>query len=75
MQQICVFAFAMIAVYMRKNRLPYIMALLPGMFYMYIVASYILNAKIGFNLPWEVTYPLAGVVTAIYAVAIAKSRV
>lgn len=74
-ETIAVFAFAMIAVYMRQNKLPYLMALLPGMFYMYVVASYILNAKIGFNLAWEITYPLAGVFTMLYAVAIAKSRI
>ena len=74
-ETIAVFAFAMIAVYMRQNRLPYLLALLPGMFYMYIVASYILNATIGFNLSWEITYPLAGIITVIYAAAIARCRV
>ena len=65
-----VFAFAMISIYMMKNKMPYIMALIPGMFYMYVVSSYILNAKIGFSLPWSVSYIGAGVLTLAYACAL-----
>ena len=61
-----VFAFAMISVYMMRNRMPYLMALIPGMFYMYVVASYILNAQIGFNLSWTASYTAAGVLTLVY---------
>ena len=61
-----VFAFSMICIYMMKNKMPYIMALIPGMFYMYVVASYILNARIGFNLPWTASYITAGIVTVAY---------
>ena len=46
----------MISVYMIKNKMPYFMALIPGTFYMYIISSYILHAKIGFNLPWMASY-------------------
>ena len=65
-QTIAVFAFAMISVYMMKNRRPFVMALVPGMFYMFIVSSFILNAAIGFNLPWVISYSVAGVLTAAY---------
>ncbi|MBR1750583.1 MAG: carbon starvation protein A [Ruminococcus sp.] len=65
-----VFAFAMITVYMMKNKMPYIMALLPGMFYMYVVSSYILNAKIGFGLSWAVSYIGAGLLALGYACAL-----
>ena len=71
-ETIAVFAFAMISVYMIRQKLPYIMALIPGMFYMYIVCTYILNAKIGFQLPWSVSYILAAVLTLIYAAAIVR---
>ena len=71
-ETIAVFAFAMITVYMMRNRMPYVMALVPGMFYMYIVCSYILNAKIGAGLPWDVTYPLSGVLTLAYAAALVR---
>lgn len=69
-QTIAVFAFAMIAVYMMKHKQPYIMALIPGMFYMFIISSYILNAKIGFNIPWIGSYIVAGILTALYAVSV-----
>ena len=69
-QTIAVFAFAMIAIYMIRHKKPFIMALLPGMFYMFIISSFILNAAIGFNLPWAISYTIAGVLTAAYAVAL-----
>ena len=68
-ETIAVFAFAMITVFMIKHDMPYLMALLPGIFYMYIVAAYILNAPIGLGLPWTPTYIGAGVLTAVYAAA------
>lgn len=65
-----VFACAMVAVYMCINKMPYIMALIPGSFYMYIVSCYILNAEIGLRLPWTASYILAGVLTALYATGV-----
>ena len=65
-----VFAFAMISVYMMRNKMPYLMALLPGMFYMYVVTSYILNAQIGFNLPWAAAYIVSAVLTLAYGTAV-----
>lgn len=69
-QTTAVFAFAVITVYMLKNKQPSLMALLPGMFYMFIISSFILNAKIGFNLPWSASYIIGGILTVIYAAAI-----
>ena len=71
-ETIAVFAFAMIATYMKRNNMPYLMALLPGIFYMYMVSAYIFHAPIGFGLSWEMSYGLAVVTTAIYASAIIK---
>ena len=65
-----VFAFAMISIYMMRNRMPYLMALIPGMFYMYVVTSYILNAQIGFNLPWTAAYIVSAVLTLAYGTAL-----
>ena len=67
-----VFACAMIAVYMKNHKMPYIMALIPGTFYMYIVSCYILNAQIGFRLPWGVSYLSAGVIAFLYVVLIVR---
>jgi branched-subunit amino acid transport protein len=51
------------------------MALVPGSFYLFIVASYILNARIGFNLSWTVSYLVAGVLVVAYvALFVWKSR-
>lgn len=69
-QTIAVFAFAMIAVYMMKNKQPFIMSLVPGMFYMFVITSFILNASIGFGLSWTISYIAAGVLTVIYGAAI-----
>ena len=71
-ETIAVFAFAMIAVYMIKNNMPYLMAIIPGTFYMYIVSTYILHAPIGFGLSYTLSYILAAVCAAAYAVSIVK---
>ena len=71
-ETIAVFAFAMIAVYMMKNNMPYIMAIIPGTFYMYMVSTYILRAPIGFGLSWTLSYILAAVCSAAYAAAIIR---
>lgn len=71
-ETIAVFAFAMISVYMMRKNLPYLMALIPGTFYMYVVSSYILHAKIGFNLDWTIAYILAAILSAGYAIGIIK---
>lgn len=71
-ETIAVFAFAMIAVYMIKNNLPYLMAILPGTFYMYIVSTYILHAPIGLGLSYTLSYILAAVCAGLYATAIIK---
>ena len=67
---IAVFSFAMITVYMLRSRMPFLMALIPGMFYMFVVGCYILNARIGFNLSWTVSYIGAGLLSLAYAAAL-----
>ena len=69
-QTIAVFAFAMIAVYMMKHKQPWILALAPGMFYMFVITSFISNASIGFRLPWIPSYIIGGVLTAAYGVLV-----
>ncbi len=69
-QAIAVFTFAIITVYMIRKTKPYLMALVPGSFYMFVVSSFILNAKIGFNLSWTISYIIAGVLTAMFIAAV-----
>ena len=71
-QTISVFAFAMIAVYMMQHKQPFIMSIVPGMFYIFVISSFILNASIGFNLSWPISYSIAGVLTVIYCIAVLK---
>ena len=71
-ETIAVFAFAMITVYMIKNNLPYLMAVIPGTFYMYIVSTYILHAPIGFGLSYTLSYILAAICAALYAISLVK---
>ncbi len=68
-----VFVLAMVAVYMKKNKMPYLMAVVPGTFYMYVVSAYILNAKIGFNIPWNISYIVAAVLSFAYAFAVIRA--
>ena len=72
-QTIAIFAFAMITVYLYKNSRNFICSLLPGMFYCFIISSFILNAKIGFNLPMNIAYIAGAIITAVYAILIVKT--
>lgn len=69
-QVVTVFTLSMITVFTIRSKKPFLMALLPGMFYMFVVTSFILNAKIGFNLSWTVSYITAGILTAVYTAAV-----
>ena len=66
-QAVAVFAFAMIAVYLYRHKKPYWMALIPGAFYMYVTSSYILNAKIGFNLSSTIANGLGIALAFVFA--------
>lgn len=72
-QTIAVFAFAMIAIYLRKLGKPYLMALIPGAFYMFVISSYLLNATIGFNLPWNIAYIIGGALTIAYGFLVTRA--
>ena len=46
------------------------MPLLPGTFYAFITFTYIINAKIGFNVPWNLAYIPGGTFAAVYLVVV-----
>lgn len=72
-QTIACFAFAMITVYLLSHKKNYIISLIPGMFYVFIISAYILNAQIGFRLPMNFAY-IGGVVLAlVYAALVIKT--
>ena len=75
-QTIAVFAFAAITVYLMAKKgagkRVFLISLLPGCFYMFIISSFILNAQIGFRLPINVAYVIAAVLTLAYFFGIIK---
>jgi len=68
-QTIAIFAFAMVTVYQYERGKNYIMTLIPGCFYTFIITSFIINAKIGFNVPMNIAYILGVILTIVYCVA------
>lgn len=73
-QTIAVFALAAISVYLiaKKGsaRAAYMVALIPGTFYMFIITSFILSQKIGFHMSYSVAYIVAAVLAACYFVGV-----
>lgn len=73
-QTIAVFAFAVMALYLMREGKNYWVALIPGMFYMFIISTYIINAPIGFGLNMNLSYILGGIITLGYGFIILKQR-
>lgn len=71
-QTIAVFAFAMIAIYLKRHGRAYLISLIPGMFYTYIIMSYIFGAKIGFRLPYMVANVIGVAAALIYGYVVYK---
>ena len=71
-QTLSLFAFLAIAVWMfTNNKAKYVwIPMIPGTFYAFITTTYLANAKIGFNLPWGVSYAIGGVLAAAYLAAV-----
>jgi len=65
-QTLALFAFLAIAIWMFENGKGKFawMPLIPGCFYCFATITYIMHAKIGFNIPWGGAYAI-GIVTAI----------
>lgn len=71
-QLVAVFALALITVYLRMHKKPYIITLIPGMFYAFIVSSYIASADIGLHLPMNIAYVIGVIVAILFAVGVIK---
>ncbi len=63
-QLIAIPTFLYATVYLYREGKNYFVTLIPGLFYIFITSSFILNAKIGFNLPYAVS-EIAGVILTI----------
>jgi len=85
-QTIAIFALAMITVYLYINKKNYWISLIPGMFYSYVISSYIFHAPIGFGIEsrlglnpnsYTISYILAAAFVLFYAwgtIKLASSR-
>lgn len=69
-QTMSIFAFAMITMYLGERGKPWVIAIIPGLFYTFVTSSYIINAQIGFNVPLNIAYVLAAVLTVLYGAAV-----
>ncbi len=85
-QTVAIFALALVTIYLKLHGKNYWIALIPGMFYTFIITSYIIHAPIGFNLEnllgmdpnsYMVSYAAAAVLTLLYGwytLRLAESR-
>jgi carbon starvation protein CstA len=74
-QTVAIFALALVTIYLKLNKKNYWISLIPGMFYTFVITSYILHAPIGFGLEsrlgmnpesYAVSYVVAGVLSLLY---------
>nr|WP_300092901.1 carbon starvation CstA family protein [Sedimentibacter sp.] len=74
-QTVGIFALALVTIYLKLNKKNYWISLIPGMFYTFVITSYILHAPIGFGLEsrlgmnpesYAISYVVAGVLTLLY---------
>jgi carbon starvation protein CstA len=69
-QTMSIFAFAMISMYLGERGKPWIVGLVPGLFYTFVTSCYIINAKIGFNVPLDYSYAIAAALTVAYGLVV-----
>lgn len=73
-QTIAVFAFAAITIYLKAKKgapkFAFLISLIPGSFYLFIISSFILSQSIGFGLNLTVSYVIAAVLVAAYFVGL-----
>jgi carbon starvation protein CstA len=76
-QTIAIFAFAIIAIYLqgRGCKLAPLMSLIPGAWYAFITFAYICNAKIGFNIPMNISYAFGAVFALVYCIVVSRRGV
>ncbi|MBR4962157.1 MAG: carbon starvation protein A [Clostridia bacterium] len=69
-QALSLFAFMVITSWMFEHgKVRFVwMPLIPGAFYAFVTITYIVNAKIGFGLPWGASYIIGAVFAAAYMV-------
>lgn len=80
-QFVAIFALAMSTIYLKIHGRNYLITLIPGVFYTFITASFILHAPIGFGLEsrlgldpnsYALSYTIAAILTVAYVIFIKK---
>lgn len=73
-QFVAIFALAVATIYLINTGKNYLITLIPGVFYTFIVFSFIINVKkLGLGLPFGVAYPAAGIIALAYAIFVVKT--
>lgn len=65
-QILVVFTLAVATSWCVKNDKSILFTVVPGAFYLYVVSSFILNAKVGFNLSWDMSYLISGLLSLVF---------
>lgn len=65
-QILVVFTLAVATSWCVKQNKSILFTVVPGAFYLYVVASFILNAKVGFNLSWDMSYLISGLLSLAF---------
>ena len=72
-QFVAIFALAVATSYLIYNNKNYLITLIPGIFYTFIVFSFIINVKgLGFGQDFKIAYPIAGIIAIAYAIFVVK---
>ena len=71
-QTLSLFAFLAISIWMFENgKSKFVwVPMIPGAWYTFITVTYIANAKIGFNIPWNIAYVIGVVAAVAYVIVI-----
>ncbi|MDU2582468.1 MAG: carbon starvation CstA family protein [Anaerococcus hydrogenalis] len=73
-QFVAIFALGVATTYLITKNKNYLMTLIPGIFYAFIVFSFIISAKeIGFGLDLKISYILGAIIAVLYGVFIVKN--
>ena len=73
-QTIVAFSLAVATAWCVKEGKSIWVTVLPGAFYLAVTSSFILNAKIGFNLHWPVAYIIAAILAVAYILYFVKLK-
>ena len=73
-QLVALFALGAATSYLLNNGRNYLIALIPGIFYTFIVTSFIIyDPAVGFGVDYKIAYVIAAIVCVLYAIFVVKT--